>query len=343
MAHNLEIRNGQASFVAKGEKAWHGLGTYVENAMTAEECMQLARMDWEVEKRPLFVEEPDESDADDVVFSEITGWSAATRSDTGDVLSIVTDSYQIVQNRECFNFFDSIIDRGEAIYETAGVLGKGERIFLTAKLPSDIVVKGDVDVVNNYILLTNSHDGTSALQAGFTSIRVVCNNTLTAALNGGMKNAIKLRHTTNIKQMLSEAAEVMGIASQYTKDLNQYFNQMAKVKINDKQLRAYIEKVMNPRAEQLTKAEKEEFSKQFVKTVDSVMEFALTNDTQTTKATKGTVWGAYNAISGYYGHVKDHKTATARMNDIVFGQGDQRIKQAFTLAVDTIADKTILF
>lgn len=342
MAHNLEIRDGQASFVAKGEKAWHGLGTYVENAMTAEECMKLARMDWEVEKRPLFVEEPDESDDEDVTFSEITGWSAATRSDTGDVLSIVTDSYQIVQNRECFNFFDSIIDRGEAIYETAGVLGKGERIFLTAKLPSDIVVKGDVDVVNNYILLTNSHDGTSALQAGFTSIRVVCNNTLTAALNGGMKNAIKLRHTTNIKQMLSEAAEVMGIASQYTQDLNQYFNQMAKVKINDKQLRSYIEKVMNPRAEQLTKAEKEEFSKQFVKTVDSVMEFALTNDTQTTKATKGTVWGAYNAISGYYGHVKDHKSATARMNDIVFGQGDQRIKQAFTLAVDTIADKTIL-
>lgn len=167
MAHNLEIRDGQASFAAKGEKAWHGLGQYVDKAMTAAEAMELARMDWDVEKRPLFVEEPDEADGDDVVFSELENWAAATRTDTGDILSIVSDSYQIVQNRDCFGFFDSIIDREEAIYETAGVLGKGERIFLTAKLPSDIIVKGDVDVVNNYILLTNSHDGTSALQPVF--------------------------------------------------------------------------------------------------------------------------------------------------------------------------------
>jgi phage/plasmid-like protein (TIGR03299 family) len=342
MAHNLEIRDGQASFAAKGEKAWHGLGQYVDKAMTAAEAMELARMDWDVEKRPLFVEEPGDLDGDDVVFSELEGYSAATRTDTGDILSIVSDSYQIVQNRDCFGFFDSIIDREEAIYETAGVLGKGERIFLTAKLPSDIIVKGDVDVVNNYILLTNSHDGTSALQAGFTSIRVVCNNTLTAALNNGMKNSIKLRHTTNIKQMLAEAAEIMGISSKYADELNQSFNAMAKVKITDKQLRAYIEQIMNPRKEQLTKAEKEEFSKQFVTQVDGIMEFALTHDTQTTKAAKGTVWGAYNAISGYYGHMKDHKSATARMNDIMFGQGNQNVRSAFSLAMDTVANKSIL-
>lgn len=339
MAHNLEIRDGKASFAAKGEKAWHGLGTYVENAMTAEECIKLARMDWEVEKRPLFVEEPDESDAEDIVFSELTGWSAATRNDTGDVLAVVTDSYEIVQNREAFTFFDSIVDRGEAIYETAGVLGRGERIFITAKLPSDIVVKGEQ--VENYVLLTNAHDGTRALQAGFTSIRVVCNNTLTAALSD-LKNSIKLRHTSNIKAMLAEAAEIMGISSKYTAELNEAFNAMAKVKITDKQLRAYIEQVMNPNREQLTKAEKAEFSKQFTATVDGIMEFATCHDTQTTKAAKGTVWGAYNAISGYYGHMKDHKSETARMNDIMFGQGDQRIKSAYTLGLQAVDNKLIL-
>jgi phage/plasmid-like protein (TIGR03299 family) len=336
MAHNLEIRDGQASFAAKGEKAWHGLGQYVNEAMTAAQAMELARMDWEVVKQPMYLETADEE------FSEIEGFSAAVRSDTGDILSLVTDSYQIVQNKECFTFFDSIISRDEAIYETAGVLGKGERIFLTAKLPSDIIVKGDVDVVNNYILLTNSHDGSSALQAGFTSIRVVCNNTLTAALNSGMQNSIKLRHTSNIKQMLAEASEIMGISSKYTEELNQSFNAMAKVKITDTQLRAYIEQIMNPRKEQLTKAEKEEFSKQFVTQVDGIMEFALAHETQTTKATKNTVWGAYNAISGYYGHVKEHKTASARMNDIMFGQGDQRLKSAYSLAMQTVANKSIL-
>ena len=333
MAHNLEQRDGQTSFIAKGEKAWHGLGTYVENSMTAEECIQGARMDWEVEKHPMYVENSDGE------FDEIEGFSAATRNDTGDILSLVTDSYQIVQNREAFGFFDSIVDRGEAIYETAGVLGKGERIFITAKLPDDIIVKGEQ--IENYILLTNSHDGTSALQAGFTSIRVVCNNTLTAAL-GDLKNSIKLRHTTNIKQMLAEAAEIMGISSKYTAELNEAFNEMAKVKITDKQLRAYIEQVMNPAREQLTKAEKVEFSKQFTNQVDSIVEFATTHDTQTTKAAKGTIWGAYNAISGYYGHIKEHKSESARMNDIIFGQGDQRIKSAFNLSIEALSNREIL-
>lgn len=339
MAHNIEIRDGKASFAStllNGQKAWHGLGQYVNEAMTAEQAISLANMDWQVEKRPMYIE------TGDCEFSEIDGFSAATRTDTEDILSIVTDTYQIVQNRECFGFFDSIVDAGEAIYETAGVLGKGERIFLTAKLPSDIVVKGDVDVVNNYVLLTNSHDGTSALQAGFTSIRVVCNNTLTAALNSGLKNSIKLRHTTNIHAMLAEAAEIMGLSSKYTSELSESLNAMAKVRITDKQLRAYIEQIMNPSREQMTKTEREEFSKQFVKQVDGIMDFAIGHDTQNTKAARGTLYGAYNAISGFYGHIKEHKTPSARMSDIMFGQGDQRIKSAYSLAINAISNKSIL-
>lgn len=332
MAHNLEIRNGKASFAAKGEKAWHGLGTYVQNAMTAEEAIQLAHMDWEVEKKPIHIKVGEE-------FKHVEGFAANTRTDTGDVLGVVTDSYVAVQNRECFSFFDSVIDRGEAIYETAGVLGKGERIFLTAKLPEDILVKGER--IENYILLTNCHNGMRSLQAGFTSIRVVCNNTLTAALQG-LKNNIKLRHTTNIKSMLAESAEIMGIGSKYTQELNEAFNTMAGFKINDAQLRKYIETVMSPAKEQLTKAEKAEFSKQFTNTVDSIMEFALGHDTQNTEAARGTVWGAYNSISGYFGHVKEHKSNDARMNDLMFGGADQRIKSAFALSVDVMKHSNLL-
>ena len=342
MAHEINKTNGKDSFAAtllNGQKAWHGLGQYVDSAMTAEQAIELAGMDWEVEKRSLFVEEADSND-DDFKASEIDSWKAAVRVDTGDVLSIVSDSYQLVQNREVFTFFDSIVDRGEAIYETAGVLGKGERIFLTAKLPEDILVKGEK--IENYCLLTNNHDGNSALQVGFTSTRVVCNNTLTSALNAGLKNSIKLRHTTNIKAMLAEAAEIMGISSAYTAQLNESFNAMAKVKITDKQLRTFIEQVMNPAKEQLTKAGKIEFSKQFTAQVDSILEFALTHDTQTTKAAKGTVWGAYNSISGYYGHIKEHKSASQRMNDIMFGQGDACIKKAYSLSMQSVENKTIL-
>ena len=339
MAHNLNTKNGKTSFAAtlqKGQKAWHGLGQYVDSAMTAAQAIELAGLDFEVEKREIYVE----NEVDSCEFSSLEGFKAATRNDTGDVLSIVSDTYQIVQNHECFGFFDSIVDRGEAIYETAGALGKGERIFLTAKLPADILVKGEQ--IENYILLTNSHDGSSALQAGFTSIRVVCNNTLTAALNSGLKNSIKLRHTTNIKAMLAEAAQIMGLSSKYAIELNESFNAMAKVKINDKQLRSFIEQVMNPAKEQMTTGEKAEFSKQFTAQVDSIFDFAVSHETQTTKAAKGSVWGAYNAISGYFGHIKEHKTASQRMNDIMFGAGDQKIKQAFALSMATVNNKLVL-
>lgn len=342
MAHNLETRNGQTSFAAtlhNGQRAWHGLGQYVDKAMTAEEAITLANMDWTVEKQPMLIDNPAfATDPENQPMQvEVPRFKAAVRMDTGDVLSVVSDTYQIVQNRECFTFFDTIVDRGEAIYETAGVLGRGERIFLTAKLPKDIVVNGEQ--VENYILLTNGHDALHSLQAGFTSVRVVCNNTLTAALNGGLKNSIKLRHTANVKEMLKEAATIMGISSRYVQEAQEAFDAMARVRINDVQLRRFIELVMHPEPE--TIGEKE-FSKQFIKTVDNVMEFALAHDTQLTQAAAGTVWGAYNAISGYYGHVKEHKTASARMNDILFGQGDQRIKQAYDLATATVKNTNIL-
>src|SRR5438046_2382619 len=181
MAHNLETKDGKTSFVAVGEVAWHGLGTYVEKAMKAEEAIKLGGLDFQVEKRPIQV----------AGGKTIPNFFANVRTDTKDVLGVVSKDYQIVQNHEAFEFFDQIVDSGEAIYHTAGVLGIGERIFVTAKLPEDILVRGEQ--VENYLLLTSGHNGRSPIQAGFTSIRVVCNNTLTAALSG-LQNKVTIMH-----------------------------------------------------------------------------------------------------------------------------------------------------
>jgi phage/plasmid-like protein (TIGR03299 family) len=326
MAHNLEIRNGKTSFAAKGERAWHGLGTYVKDAMTAQQVIELANMDWTVEKRELFQQSSDG-------FYSIPSHMAVVRTDTNDTLGVVSKSYTPVQNRDCFGFFDSIIDRDEAIYETAGVLGKGERIFITAKLPDDIRVNDEI--VESYILLTNGHDGMNAIKAGFTSVRVVCNNTLTAALKG-LKGGISFRHTTNVKDMLSDAARIMGISSVYAKQLEQEFNRMSKVKISDDLLRKFIEDVMMPRKEQLAGIDKKEFSTRFTNTVDSIFDFAKNDPTQLTNEANGTVWGAYNAISGYYGHIKEYSDATQRMGTIVYGTGHDNVKKAYELATSII-------
>lgn len=324
MAHNLEIRNEKASFVAVGEKAWHGLGTYVDKAMTSEEAINLGRLNYDVEKQPIQLTNG----------TVIDNQFATVRTDLNIPLGIVTQSYKIIQNTEAFSFFDSIVDRGEAMFQTAGVLGKGERIFVTAKLPTEIQINGDK--IDNYLLLTSGHDGKSAIQVGFTPIRVVCNNTLTAALNG-LSNKMTIMHFGNAKQKLETAASVMGMTNKNMEAVCESFTQMANIKITDAKLREYIEAVMKPRNETINKITLEkEYSQRFINTVDNIMEFALHHDTQITDASKNTVFGAYNAISGYLGHLKKYNSQEAKMNDIIFKNGSRTIQKSFDLALQLI-------
>jgi phage/plasmid-like protein (TIGR03299 family) len=328
MAHNLHTnqQTGKTSFVAVGEKAWHGLGQYVNDAMTAEQAIELGGLDYEVKKKKISV----------AGGAVIPGYWATVRTDTNQPLGIVSDAYHVVQNREVFGFFDSIIDQGEAIYQTAGALGDGEQIFITAKLPTDILVHGEQ--VENYVLLTSGHHGKKggAIQAGFTSIRVVCNNTLQAALRQ-MTNKITILHFSNAKQKLETAAKIMGMTSKYTAELDQIFNRMAEVKITDKRLRQYIEEVMRPTSQVITAETLEkEYSTRFKKTVDDIMAFANDHSTQQTDAARGTVWGAYNAISGYFGYLKNYKSQEEKMNDLYFKNAAKKIETGFDIALSLI-------
>jgi phage/plasmid-like protein (TIGR03299 family) len=322
MAHNLHFNaaTGKHSFVAVGEKAWHGLGTYVEQAMTAEQAIRLGGLDYSVDKRPIQV----------VGGRVVPNQFATVRTDTGDPLGIVTDQYQIIQNLEAFEFFDSIVDRGEAIYQTAGVLGRGERVFILAKLPTDILVHSEQ--VENYLLLTTGHDGRSATEVGFTSVRVVCQNTLQTALKG-LQNKVTILHLKNARQKLHNASKVMGMASQYVEQLNPLFNRMAEARITDTELRHFLETVLKPQKETLPQ---QGYSTLFKNKVDSVMDFALHHPTQANGVARGTVWGAYNAVSGYYGYIKSYKSQEEKMKDLYFKGAAKRIEGAFDVALSLI-------
>jgi len=329
MAHliNFDTRKGTHSFVSHAEKAWHGLGQIVDKAMTAEEAINLANLDYEVYKttiHPSIDGTPNNVEAIEDKF-------AIMRKDNNAYLGLVGSRYEIVQNRDAFGFFDAIIDSGEAIFETAGALGKGERIFVTAKLPTDMLVGGEV--CEKYIVLTNSHDGSSSIIAGLTTTRVVCNNTLQAAL-GNMSNKVSIQHRSGAKDKLAEAHKVMNIASSYMTEVEQIFNQMTEVKVDDGQLRKYIMEVMKPtKAVAQTQSEQEAISARFKNQVDSIYEFALTHPTQLTDAAKGTLWGAYNSISGYYNYIAKFRTDEDKFKSQMFGNGNVRINKGFKEAL----------
>lgn len=338
MAHliNFDDRKGTYSFASNAEKAWHGLGQVVDKAMTASEAIELANLDYEVGKTTIHAAIADAPATEDSPehLVKIEDKFATYRADNKVPLGIVGARYEIIQNKDAFGFFDAVIDSGEAIFETAGALGKGERIFVTAKLPQDLLVKGEE--CNKYIILTNSHDGTSSIVAGFTTIRVVCNNTLQAAMRN-LTNKVYIEHRIGAKERLSEAYKVMGIASKYMTEVDDIFNQMAKTQISDTQLQKYITDVMTPEYKALKgEEEQEKISTRFKNQVTSIYEFALSHPTQQTEATRGTLWGAYNSVSGYYNYIQKYKNDEQKFTSQMFGNANNKIQKGFQKAYELV-------
>ena len=219
MAHNINFneQTGKHSFFSTKEKAWHGLGQIVEEYPTSAEALKFAGLDYPVEKRKLFTYDNKNHLANEeleikIPEIEVPDFYATIRTDTETVLGVVGKDYEVIQNIDAFSFFDAIVGGDGIFYETAGALGKGERIFITAKLP-DYIKVGNDDLIEQYLFLTTSHDGSGSITAAFTPVRIVCNNTLNAALCK-KSNAIKIRHTANAKERLKEAHKLMGITNQ---------------------------------------------------------------------------------------------------------------------------------
>ncbi|MFL5740349.1 MAG: DUF932 domain-containing protein [Flavisolibacter sp.] len=175
---------------------------FVTKTFTA---LKFAGLDFTVEKRKLFTYDNENQNGNpdtDIIIPEIEvpNFYATVRTDNEMVLGVVGKDYEVVQNIEAFSFFDSIVGGDGIQYETAGALGNGERIFITAKLPGYIKVGTD-DLIEQYLFLTTSHDGFGSVTAAFTPVRIVCQNTLNAALRNH-SNSIKVRHTANAKDRL---------------------------------------------------------------------------------------------------------------------------------------------
>jgi len=245
----------------------------------------------------------------------------------------VGSDYEVVQNTEVFSFFDSIVGNNNGIlYETAGALGQGETIFITAKLPDYIKVGRD-DCVEKYLFLTSSHDGTGSITIAFTPIRVVCRNTLNAALRNHT-NCIKIRHTASATDKLKEAHKMLGISNQLSVELEAIYNRWSRVRITDPDLKRLIQLAMSPNKEtyeKLKTGKEDELSSHFNNIVSSVFDYAMTSPTQQEATTKGTLFGAYNSVTGYFQNVRNFRDEETKFKSIMYGRGLQKGQTSFDL------------
>lgn len=344
MAHNLNLNphTGRYSFFSVKEKAWHGLGQIVQDYPTSAEAIKFAGLDYEIAKLPNTHILPGGKS----IVSEDSFFTY--RKDTEQVLGhSVGKDYQVVQNSEAFAFFDAIVDGDDGIlYETAGALGNGERIFITAKLPDYIRVGNGDDVTEKYIFLTTSHDGTGSITAAFTPIRIVCQNTLNASLNN-MSNVVRIRHTSGAQMRLVEAPKIMGMANKLSEELETVFNHWTKVRIADEQVKQLIQLALCPNKETfeyIKQGNEDEMSTIFKNTVNDAFAYAMMSDTQHLETTKGTVFGAYNAVTGYYQNVRNFKDDEAKLQSIVMGGTAQlKAQKAFDLCTAFAKDGADIF
>lgn len=330
MAHN--INNGNMAYV--GERPWHGLGKQVSETVSAAEMISLAGLDWEVEKRAargarVVKEKPSGLLEDGRSYSRYEIIRKPRKADEEEVvLGTVTNRYELLQNKDAFAFFDTIVDQKRAFFETAGALGDGERIWVMAKMPNDIeVVAGDV--CKKYLLLSNTHDGKGSVIVKFTAVRVVCQNTLIMSLEDGQK-AFRVRHSKSMSNRLEEIAELIQATTEVYAKAAVVFKKMAAEKMDDKALQEYLEAVY-PRTEK-QKAEGTES-----KNWSNIRVLYNTLPNLQLPYVKGTMWAAYNAMT-YFEDFKAKKDeeATARLDRVWFGDGADIKLQALLKARDML-------
>lgn len=209
------------------EKPWHGLGVRVEEAPTSKQALIMAGLNWQVEQKPIMTEEG----------QVIDGYKANVRDTDQRVLGVVSNRYKVVQNEEAFAFTDALLGEG-VTYETAGSLADGKRTWMLAVLPHKYIIAGDE--ITPYLVFMNSHDGSGAIKAAMSPIRVVCQNTLNLALSTA-KRSWSTNHTGDISGKMEDARNTLQLANNYMVELGRGIEQLQRKKLTDKQVMEYIE------------------------------------------------------------------------------------------------------
>lgn len=330
-----------------------GIGKDVSNCKTSREVMEEAGLDFFVDKCNLVAEMPfsitgnnevNEVAGDFVhdgrIYRDCPNAYGTYRTDTNVPLGLVKVKYEVVQNIEAFKFFDDAISEGVR-WDRAGCFGYGHKIFVSAKLPVETIVGNDK--IDNYLVFSNSHDGSSAVNILFSPIRVICTNMLNSALNSS-NSYIRLRHTKSVKNKISSGKEILKIAIDHAKSAEQLYQSLTTIKMTDEQVLNYIAsltltpeeleavKNYNPKygiaklfAKDYAIMEETKISMRKANILSNMFDYYLDGIGQQHIA--GTAWGAYNAVTGFYSNVANLE-GEKRVNSLLWGNANNNMQKA---------------
>jgi phage/plasmid-like protein (TIGR03299 family) len=284
------------------EVPWHGLGVRLEKAATPAAMLKHAGLDWRVDRVPLYAGES---------RKPIEGFAALQRSSDGKTLDVVGSRYKPVQNEDVFAFFKEFTEAGEATMETAGSLNGGRYVWALANLSASFSLAGG-DRVNGYLLVASPHIQGKTLVVKFTTIRVVCQNTLSLALRSG-GSSWRMSHTRSFDSVTqAEAKEALGIARDQMGEFEATARKLKKMKLDRKKIVEVLAMTFQPGFE----------VKELLKDsslLSRKMEVLLDVNEKAPGADPGTGWGLLNAVTYYADHVAS-RTADKRLTNAWLGK-----------------------
>ena len=300
------------------EMPWHGLGTVLDHyPRSIEEALDRAGLDWTVRHGDvLVVKEPERTDERGTrrpaELIPAKGFKANIREDTGDVLGIVSDEYQVVPNRAAFAFLDALIN-SEMHFETAGSLWGGRRVWVLARLPEYVELGGDLSAT--YVYVANSHDGSMAVTAAVTPIRIVCANTLGAALRQAehgvtAQRTFRFRHMGDLRAKFAKARQVLGMTINYEKQFKELSDRMAIQPIAEWALERRVLRHLWTIDEDMGKLARANRERKMEQVLAVFRGRGRAGDT--TGSSPGTKWVAFNSIAEHLDYGRRYTSRTKK-------------------------------
>jgi phage/plasmid-like protein (TIGR03299 family) len=319
MAHELAQTNGKTAMAFVGEKPWHGLGQELTPNASIATWKKEAGMDWEIKDSPIGFKGNEESRI-------YTGHRVLYRGDSAEQLSIVSDEYKTVQPGQVLDFFQDLVSLQGMKLNTAGCLFGGRKFWALADTGKDVDLLGN-DKVKGMLLLVTSCDGTMATKAMFTSVRVVCNNTLSFALDSDSKMASRVTHSSIFDPTKVKAE--LGLLDQSWESFKNQITQFSTTKISDNDSRDFVRSLLiNPNRE----ADNQPYTVD--KDVDSIIN-RIKNGMGADKA-YGTLWGVLNGVTEFVDHEGRQRIKDSALWGSWFGKGANLKQAAFNKAVSLV-------
>ena len=300
-----------------GAVPWHGLGVKVEEDISTEDMIEKAGFDWTVTMCPINCQVTSKT------TKVISSHRALVRSSDQKVLTIAGKNWKPIQNKSMFEFLREFVRAGEMKLETTGSLRDGKDVWALVNLGNSFKLVND-DEVKGYLLISLPHEYGRSMKIMFTPIRVVCNNTLTYALNStNMQNVFMHGHRKEFGKAAAQLAkESLGLAMTGMKDFQKAAKRLASVKYDKKQITSYVNGLFPSTSKKISKL-----------SLSAENVISLIDKQPGAEMSKGTYWSAVNAVTYYVDHLTG-RGVDSRMQSAWFGSKSRIKRKAVASALE---------